>query len=59
MRYVESKRAASAEVGVRAKAKVRHVLDPAVIGASVRARLEELGLLGQTVGAKPSAAGRE
>jgi len=59
MRHVESNREAAAQVGAKAKAKVRQVLDPAVIGVSVRARLEELGLLGQAVGAESSAIGRD
>jgi len=59
MRYVESNREAAAQVGAEARAKVRQVLDPAVIGVSVRARLEELGLLGQAVGAESSAVGRD
>jgi glycosyltransferase involved in cell wall biosynthesis len=59
MRQVESNREAAAEVGATAKAKVRHVLDPAVIGVSVRARLGGLGLLGEAVGTEPSAAGRD
>lgn len=59
MRHVESNREAAAKVGAKAKAKVRQVLDPAVIGVSVRARLEELGLPGQVVGAKSSTVGRD
>jgi glycosyltransferase involved in cell wall biosynthesis len=51
MRHVESNREAAAQVGAKARAKVRQVLDPAVIGVPVRARLEELGLLGQAGGA--------
>jgi len=51
MRHVESNREAAAQVAAKAKAKVRQVLDPAVIGVSVRARLEELGLL-EKVGAE-------
>jgi len=47
MRHVESNREAAAQVGAKARAKVRQVLDPAVIGVSVRAHLEELGLLGK------------
>jgi glycosyltransferase involved in cell wall biosynthesis len=56
MRHVESNRQAAAQVGAKAKAKVRQVLDPAVIGVSVRARLEELGLL-EKVGAESSTVG--
>jgi glycosyltransferase involved in cell wall biosynthesis len=44
MRYVESHREAAATVGSRAKAKVCDILSPAAIGASVRHRLEMLGL---------------
>jgi len=56
MRHVESNREAAAQLGAKAKAKVRQVLDPAVIGVSVRARLEELGLL-EKVGAESSTVG--
>jgi glycosyltransferase involved in cell wall biosynthesis len=59
MRHVESNREAAAQVGAKAKAKVRQMLDPAVIGVSVRARLEKLGLLGQAVGAESSTVGRD
>ncbi|MGA2372622.1 MAG: glycosyltransferase family 4 protein [Candidatus Korobacteraceae bacterium] len=58
MRYVESNRDAAGQVGAKAKAKVRHVLDPAVIGVSVRARLQELGLLAQPL-AESSGPGRD
>ena len=53
MRHVESNREAAAQVGAKGKAKVRQVLDAAVIGVSVRARLEELGLLRQAADAAP------
>lgn len=45
MRYIESNREAAREVGRKAQAKVRELLHPATLAASVRARLEELGLL--------------
>ncbi len=45
MREIESNRAAAADVGRRAQAKVRELLHPTTIAASVRARLDELGLL--------------
>ena len=44
MRYIEANREAAAAVGLKAKTKVRELLHPATIGASVRTRLEELGL---------------
>ncbi|MGA8876898.1 MAG: glycosyltransferase, partial [Candidatus Korobacteraceae bacterium] len=44
MRYVESHREAAASLGLRAKAKVSDILNPATIGAAVRQRLEALGL---------------
>jgi len=52
MRYVERNREAAAEVGARAKTSIRQILAPATIGKSVQARLQELGLLGQTLGKK-------
>jgi len=57
MRHVERNREAATQVGVRARAKVRQLLDPAAIGASVRARLEEQGLLGQAAGIESYTAG--
>jgi len=45
MRHIEEHREAAAETGLKAQAKVRDVLHPATIAASVRDRLEELGLL--------------
>jgi len=45
MRYIESNREAASAVGLRARAKVRESLHPATVAASVRTRLEELGLL--------------
>ncbi|MFZ0313148.1 MAG: glycosyltransferase [Candidatus Korobacteraceae bacterium] len=57
MRQVESSREAAAQVGLKARSKVRQVLDPAVIGVSVRARLGELGLLEQAAGAESSSVG--
>jgi glycosyltransferase involved in cell wall biosynthesis len=45
MRYVEAHREAAAEKGLKAQAKIREILHPATIAASVRDRLEELGLL--------------
>jgi glycosyltransferase involved in cell wall biosynthesis len=47
LRYVESHREAAVEVGRRAKAQVSELLSPANIAASVRNRLEGLGLLQQ------------
>ncbi|MGD0931943.1 MAG: glycosyltransferase [Candidatus Korobacteraceae bacterium] len=58
MRHVESNREAAAQVGEKARTKVCRILDPAVIGVSVRARLEQLGLLGHAVGAESSTVGR-
>ncbi len=49
MRRVEASRAAAAETGLRARAKIRELLHPATIAASVRVRLEELGLLQQAI----------
>jgi glycosyltransferase involved in cell wall biosynthesis len=49
MRDVETRREAAAQVGLKAKVKVRELLHPATIGASVRDRLEELGLLRQAM----------
>ena len=45
MRSIESNREASSAIGRKAQAKVRELLHPNTIGASVRARLEELGLV--------------
>ena len=45
MRSIEGNREASGEIGRKAQAKVRELLHPNKIGASVRARLEELGLV--------------
>ncbi len=45
MRHIESNRAAAIEMGRRAQAKVRELLHPTTIAASVRARLDQLGLL--------------
>jgi len=45
MRFVEANRDKAAKLGVRAKARVRQLLYPATIGASVRERLQFLGLL--------------
>jgi len=47
MRHVESHREEAVEKGLRAQSKIRELLHPATIGASVRDRLEELGLLSQ------------
>ena len=47
MRYVERHREAAANVGLHAKTKVSGLLSPARIGASVRQRLEKLGLVEQ------------
>jgi glycosyltransferase involved in cell wall biosynthesis len=58
MRHVEGNREAAAQVGEKARTKVCRILDPAVIGVSVRARLEQLGLLGHAVGAESSTVGR-
>ena len=49
MRYVESNREAAVAVGRKAQTKVRQLLHPATIAASVRARLEELGLVTPSV----------
>lgn len=49
MRRVELHREAAAEIGLKARAKVRELLHPATIAASVRGRLEELGLLQQAL----------
>jgi len=53
MRYVETNREAAAAVGQRARRKVSELLHPATIAASVRTRLEELGLLGNSVVSGP------
>jgi glycosyltransferase involved in cell wall biosynthesis len=45
MRYVESHREAAADTGLKAKARILELLHPATIAASVRERLEALGLL--------------
>jgi glycosyltransferase involved in cell wall biosynthesis len=59
MRHVESCREGAAEVGLKAKTKIRELLHPASIAASVRDRLEQLGLLQQAVpAAAPSNRGR-
>jgi len=47
MRHIEGNREAASVVGRRAQAKVRELLHPATIAASVRIRLGELGLLPQ------------
>lgn len=47
MRYVESHRETAASLGLRAKARISDILSPATIGASVRQRLEMLGLVGR------------
>ncbi len=52
MRHIESNREAAAAIGLKAQAKVRELLHPATIGASVRARLEELGLLEHNLAVK-------
>ena len=49
MRRVERSREAAAETGRRARAKIRELLHPTTIAASVRGRLEELGLLQQAM----------
>jgi len=49
MRRVELHREAATEIGLKARAKVRELLHPATIAASVRGRLEELGLWHQAV----------
>lgn len=53
MRRVELYREEAAEIGVKAQVKVRKELHPATIGASVRNRLEELGLLREAIPAGP------
>jgi len=45
MRDIETRRELAAEKGLKARARIREVLHPATIATSVRARLEELGLL--------------
>jgi glycosyltransferase involved in cell wall biosynthesis len=55
MRYVEGNREAAREMGRKAQAKVRELLHPAAIAASVRARLEELRLLPPSVPAEVQA----
>ena len=45
MRHVETHREAAAEKGLKARNKIRTLLHPATIGASVRDRLKDLGLL--------------
>jgi glycosyltransferase involved in cell wall biosynthesis len=52
MRHVEMHREAAAEKGLKAQAKIRELLHPATIGASVRHRLEEMGLLQQAMPAE-------
>ena len=49
MRHVEINREKAAEIGIKAQAKVRKDLHPAAIAASVRGRLEELGLLREAI----------
>ena len=58
MRYVETHREAAATVGSRAKAKVHDLLRPATIGASVRQRLEMLGLVGRIDQPRASRSGK-
>ena len=53
LRYIEANREAAAVVGERARAKVRELLSPATIAGSVRARLEELGLIKQQLSPEP------
>ena len=53
LRYVESNREAAAAVGQKARARVSELLHPATIAASVRTRLDELGLLGPSVASRP------
>jgi glycosyltransferase involved in cell wall biosynthesis len=52
MRHVETSREAAAEKGLKAQVKIREILHPATIAASVRDRLEELGLVPQTTPAE-------
>lgn len=47
MRHIEFHREVAAAKGLKAQKKIRELLHPATIGASVRDRLEELGLLRQ------------
>ena len=58
MRHIEAHREAAAEKGLKAQTKIRKLLHPATIGASVRNRLEELGLLRQAMPAEVHSASR-
>lgn len=58
MRHVETSREAAAEKGLKAQVKIREILHPATIAASVRDRLEELGLVRQAMPAKVHSATR-
>jgi glycosyltransferase involved in cell wall biosynthesis len=53
MRQVERQRESAARIGLKARAKVRELLQPATIARSVRGRLEKLGLLGKSMPSIP------
>jgi glycosyltransferase involved in cell wall biosynthesis len=58
MRRVEEHREEAAEIGLRARARIREALHPATIATSVRIRLEELGLVRQAVSAEAHSGNR-